>query len=376
MHTGRYEQLLIDEKYQRQWRDDGLEDATGILIGQTLYQAIRTQWRFIFSYRGNTNRHRVINDPVSRSGSGSKISLATQDIKPGTENSAERNPSTFVPIDWMVELGIFRMNVNLLCHHAGSEVDELDMPRKTINNLRKFASNRNQALAPLLEENAKLNKELASYKRINAALQIRRTIEKLVSELPETPEFDMDGSGPKWQKLWAVIWADAGTNLSNPFHKLWTDAKGQYARNDYQLKGRALFGDMSNEIHGYDRRDFDYEHFDPSTRGIANVLRPETVDDRTGEVDWKREIRKYPVTWPASDNLALSKVSRLTKKLEEANLRVEQTKKDLQDAKDEEEVHRKEGAKRKSEREADRLANEAQDSNIDYGGLYRDDEET
>jgi hypothetical protein len=61
------------------------------------------------------------------------------------------------------------------------------MPQQTINNLRKFISDRNEDLIPLLEENAKLNKELASYNRINVTLQIRQTIKKLVSELPETP---------------------------------------------------------------------------------------------------------------------------------------------------------------------------------------------
>lgn len=81
--------------------------------------------------------------------------------------------------------------------------------RETIKNLRKFASDRRQELAPLLEVNARLNKELISYKRINAALQTRHTIEKPTFELPDTEQYDFPGSGPKWRVLWNQIWENA-----------------------------------------------------------------------------------------------------------------------------------------------------------------------
>lgn len=49
-------------------------------------------------------------------------------------------------------------------------MDELDISRQIINNLRKFVSDRNEDFIPLLEENTKLNKELASYNCINIIL--------------------------------------------------------------------------------------------------------------------------------------------------------------------------------------------------------------
>jgi hypothetical protein len=216
---------------------------------------------------------------------------------------------------WEERFHNFIKNVNFFCQHTGCEVDELAPPRETINNLRKFASDRRQGLAPLLEVNASLNKELASYKHINAALQTRHTIEKLVFELPDTREYDDTGSGPKWRTLWGRIWADAGQDANNPFHNLWTQSTGEYARNNIRDKGRDLFADMSGEIHGYDRgrRDaFDYEHFDASARRVAQTLHATlNVSDRTGDANWADEIRKYPVNWPNADNMALTLLERL-----------------------------------------------------------------
>ena len=216
---------------------------------------------------------------------------------------------------WGDQLRNFVKNVNFFCQHTGSEVEELAVPIETINNLRKFASDRGQELAPLLEVNARLNKELTSYKRINAALQTRHTIEKLTFELPYTAQYDLTGSGPKWQVLWNQIWEDASRNEKNPFHDLWNQSKGEYARNNIRDKGRNLFADMSGEIHGYDQRPnntLDYEHFDASARKVAKILHDNPiVDQRTGDVDWTQEIRKYPIAWPAADNLALTLLQRL-----------------------------------------------------------------
>ena len=216
---------------------------------------------------------------------------------------------------WEKQFENFVKNVNFFCQHTGSEVDDLAPPRETINNLRKFASDRRQELAPLLEVNARLNKELTSYKRINAALQIRHTIEKLTFELPDTAQYDFPGSGPKWRVLWDQIWANASRNENNPFHNLWTQSTGEYARDNIRDKGRNLFADMSGEIHGYDQRRrnaFDYEHFDISAQRVATILQANPiVDQTTGDVDWAHEIRKYPIAWPTADNLALNLLQRL-----------------------------------------------------------------
>ena len=154
-----------------------------------------------------------------------------------------------------------------------------------------------------------------SYKRINAALQTRHIIEKLTFELPDTAEYDLSGSGPKWQVLWNQIWADASGNVNNPFHDLCTQSTGPYARDNILVKGRNLFSDMSGEIHGYDQRQrntFDYEHFDISTRRVAMILHENPkVDQRTGDVAWAEEIRKYPIAWPAADDRDLTVLERL-----------------------------------------------------------------
>ena len=241
----------------------------------------------------------------------------------GTDFFGERtylvNASGQVPdkafFAWKQQLDNFVANVNFFCQHTGSEVDDLAPSRETINNLRKFASDRRQELAPLLKVNADLAKESMSYKRINAALQTRHTIEKLTFELPDTAQYDHSGSGPKWQVLWDQIWADASGNANNPFHNLWTQSTGQYARDNIREKGRNLFADMSGEIHGYEQRPrntFDYEHFDVSTRKVAMILHEgPIVDQRTGDVAWAQEIRKYPIAWPNANNLALTLLERL-----------------------------------------------------------------
>jgi hypothetical protein len=231
-----------------------------------------------------------------------------------------RRRQTRSQIAWETQFWNFARNIVSFCQYAGSEVDDLAPPGDAINNLRKFASDRRQELAPLLEVNARLNKELTSYKRINAALQTRHTIEKLVFELPDTAQYDHEGSGPKWLILWDQIWADARENENNPFHDLWTQATGQYARDNIRDKGRALFADMSGEIHGYEQRPprnaFDYEHFDISARKIAMRLHENLiVDNNTGDVKWDREIRKYPVAWPDEDNLELTTLERLNGKV-------------------------------------------------------------
>ena len=276
---------------------------------------------------------------------------------------------------WESQFKRFVANINFFCQHTGSEVDELAPPHKTIQNLRKFASDRRQELAPLLEVNAKLNKELTSYKRINAALQTRYTIEKLVFELPDTAQYDVTGSGPKWERLWHQIWQDARKNVDNPFHTLWTQSTGQYARDNIRDKGRALFADMSGEIHGYDQGQtdkLDYEHFDASARKIAKILHDEPeINPRTGDVAWNKEIRKYPVAWPDEDNMALSKLQRLKS-------RVENLEQQLQTAKEEEvkEMNKqKEDERKRKERAANDAAQNDADSDPGISTLFLTEEE-
>ena len=265
---------------------------------------------------------------------------------------------------WEQQFENFVTNVNFFCQHTGSEVDDLAPSRETINNLRKFASDRPQELAPLLKVNARLNKELMSYKRINAALQTRHTIEKLTFELPDTAQYDFSGPGPKWQVLWDQIWADASGNVKNPFHNLWTQSTGPYARDNIRDKGRNLFADMSGEIHGYDRRNkFDYEHFDVSTRRVAMILHENPkVDQGTGDVAWVQEIRKYPIAWPAANNLALTLLERLEGRVANLQRRLDVAVKE----RDREIIHQAEiqarnvaGEELRQQRRRDREANDA-----------------
>jgi hypothetical protein len=62
---------------------------------------------------------------------------------------------------------------------------------------------------------------------------------------------------------------------------------------DIKRKGEHLYSDTSAEFHGYDKTDFDYEHFDKATRVITSILRP-TADQITNKVEWEVEIERYP----------------------------------------------------------------------------------
>ena len=291
------------------------------------------------------------------------------------DERTKAQPNDHITSAWCSQFESYIGNVNFFCQHTGSEVDDLAPPHETIKNLRKFASDRRQELAPLLEVNAKLNKELTSYKRINAALQTRYTIEKLVFELPDTAQYDVTGSGPKWEKLWHQIWQDASKNIENPFHTLWTTSTGQYTRDNIREKGQKLFADMSGEIHGYDQGQtdkLDYEHFDASARKIAEILHNKpTIDQSTGDVAWKEEIRKYPVDWPDEDNLELSKLQRLQSRVENLEQQLETAKKN----RDEEKEKQREGEETKKRRAANKAAQNDADPDIEIGALFHTTEE-
>jgi hypothetical protein len=111
----------------------------------------------------------------------------------------------------------------------------------------------------------------------------------LVAQLPQS-YCGGYATTPKWKKLWGDIWKDAATNVRNPFHVTWREAKGERARKHISDKGEGLYGYMSDEIHWYDQRNFDYQHFDNATKKICHILRPTIVD---GQIDWAKELAKY-----------------------------------------------------------------------------------
>ena len=92
------------------------------------------------------------------------------------------------------------------------------------------------------------------------------------------------------------MWDDAQTNHQNPFHELYSTSTGPYDDRNIRRVGRHLYADMSSEIHNSRGMDFAYELFDPWTKEIANVLVPkDDMRTGTGAVNWKREVRRYPV---------------------------------------------------------------------------------
>jgi hypothetical protein len=99
---------------------------------------------------------------------------------------------------WIIELEVFRTNIMSLCDSVGSQVDKLATIQEITWRLRKYASEGKLALSPLFQRNAELEAELAKYKRINASLQTRHTIENLVANLPD--DFPKAaGTGGNWK---------------------------------------------------------------------------------------------------------------------------------------------------------------------------------
>lgn len=110
-------------------------------------------------------------------------------VLPGSAEEPEspqglfQNAAKPAETDWMQELHIFEHNICQLCFHIGVEIDKFASAKKWIKKLRKYTTIQRRELAPLVEQNARLTWDLDNYKRINAALQIRRTIEKLTFEV-------------------------------------------------------------------------------------------------------------------------------------------------------------------------------------------------
>jgi hypothetical protein len=206
------------------------------------------------------------------------------------QREAAMAPST---VKWVDEFKMFRQNVNSLCRAVSSETDDFPTPQETIQRLKRYASEGKQRISPFYSENALLRKTIEGNKRVITALRVRHAIEKLVGELPINTYPDRH-SGPRWTRFWRNMWADAQDNAHNPFHELRTRATGPYDLRNIERRGEQLFADMSTEIHHCAGMDLEYEHFDYWTREITNVLVPDD-DMRTGDVNWRQEIRRYPV---------------------------------------------------------------------------------
>lgn len=179
--------------------------------------------------------------------------------------------------------------------------------------------------------------------------------------------------------------------MNNPFHDLWTQTTGEYARVNIRDKGRNPFADMSGEIHGYDQRRrntlddehfdvsarkvamigkihgsdqrrrvaLDYEHFDVSARRVAMILHETPiVDNKTGDVDWPQDIRKYPVDWPAKNDLALTLLQRLEGRVADLQRRLDVAVEDQNRERDQIQADREAGEDSGQQRRRDREAND------------------
>ena len=91
------------------------------------------------------------------------------------------------------------------------------------------------------------------------------------------------------------------------------------------------------------------------------------VSDRTGDVDWAEEIRKYPVNWLGGDNMTLTLLERLEGRvatLRERLHRAEEERDQVQTA-----IHAGEPS-RQQRREARAANNDMQDDVADLEGLF------
>jgi hypothetical protein len=141
---------------------------------------------------------------------------------------------------------------------------------------------------------AELEAKLAGYNLINAALQIRHTIEKLCHHLPlHEPRWAnikaRAGTLGLWDKLWEEIWANAASNPQNPIYPIRKKARGEHEKKNFMEKGRRLYTDMSSLIHGWDRRGWEWGYFDQQTEVLVEALRPQ-VKDGEDSVDWDEEL--------------------------------------------------------------------------------------
>lgn len=167
------------------------------------------------------------------------------------------------------------------------------LPKRLISDLFKYSSHRNQSMSPLMKEIANLNKQLSEYKRASALMQVRRTIGRLVLELPKS-FCDDPSPSVRWPKLWNHIWDNAKNDSENPLYETWHRGTGEKTRQDVQNIGFRLYKDMSSEIHNYKEfRPEAFQCFDGLTRDLANNFSPRYFNRINNSANWKREIRRY-----------------------------------------------------------------------------------
>jgi hypothetical protein len=194
-----YRAWVARERYKRQKRDFAGGDIEGKVIFMTLRELFlpgqAVQANLLFRELGRFVFQKVLRlfgfKGVVQWGTDPQVQILT---------GAPREESP-----WIKELENFRKNIISFCEHTGSEVDKLATPKEIIWRLRKYSSEGKLMLSPLYLENAQLGEKLANLKRINAALQTRHTLERLVAQMPEG-----GGTTLKWKKLWENIWRDVG----------------------------------------------------------------------------------------------------------------------------------------------------------------------
>lgn len=89
--------------------------------------------------------------------------------------------------------------------------------------------------------------------------------------------------GQKYRKM-------AAKNAENPFHAIRNQARSKHEIRNLKAEEQRLYGDMSALTHGWDKRDWEYEHFDPQMEALVEMLKPREAG---GKVDWEKELGRY-----------------------------------------------------------------------------------
>jgi hypothetical protein len=255
-------------------RDRALEAQPGDVKRITLLEKIYWWW----------NEPRIVDSGnCRRCGQVHSVKYATSEVD-GEEQ---------LETDWMEELHKFEKNIFQLCFRIGVEVEKFASAKECIKKLREHTMKQRRELEPLFQDRARLIQDLDETKKINAALQVRRSIEKLSSAFSTLRNRGQGDTTSAWNELWTEIWANAAVDNTNPFRALSQSQKYEF-RNAAE-KGKLLFADMSAEIHQYDSQTrHGYKYFHPSTQAIVDKLQP-TPDPGTGEVNWEGQLAKFGV---------------------------------------------------------------------------------
>ncbi|KAL3418799.1 hypothetical protein PVAG01_09020 [Phlyctema vagabunda] len=207
----------------------------------------------------------------------------------------KENPESDI---WFADWQLFNKNLVRFCKRVGSDALEDDDPFVLIKNLSEYSLNGGN-MKYLLQEFYNQSAKIGHLNSMNAVLQTRHTIEKLVAQLPDTPHYRSTGAGPKWRILWDDTWKAAKEGQeSNIFSAMYDRAKSRsYDEKSRDKRGKALFATMSEAIHDFRGLDIDYQNFDPATKDIVMALTPlpMNVNKDTGYVNWSKEILRYKV---------------------------------------------------------------------------------